>query len=86
MMFHFLARHALHIFSLSLTYTHLAIQVAVLLNSSYPGQHFVAALSLEQVLAVGCGEAEDVFALGVTVGDVNEAGFDAHLLRLILQL
>lgn len=60
--------------------------IAVLLNGSYPGQHVVATLGLEQVLAVGRGEPEDVFALGVAVGDVDQAGFDAHLLRLVVEL
>lgn len=62
---------------------YLIIQVAVFLNDSYPGQHLLAVLCLEQVFGIGRGQPQDVLALRIAVRDVNQTGFDADRKRLV---
>lgn len=66
--------------------SYLLIQIAALLYDSDPGQHILSVLSLEQVLTVRRGQPQDIFALGVTVGDVDQTGLDADLQGLLYSL
>ena len=65
---------------------HLLVQVAVLLDDPDPGQHVLAVLGLEQVLAVRGGQPQHVLALGVAVGDVDQTRPDADGKRLLQRL
>lgn len=57
---------------------HLVVDLAVLPDDLDPGQHVVPALGLQQVLAeVLRGQSQRVLALGLAVGDVDEAAADA---------
>ena len=58
--------------------THLGVGLAALSDGSYPGQHVVPVLGLQQVLTeVLRGEAEGVLPLGLAVGDVHQAARQA---------
>lgn len=65
---------------------YLLVQVAVVLYDSDPLQHVLSVLGLEQILAVRRGQPQHVLPLGVTVGDVNQAGFDADWQGLVYSL
>lgn len=65
---------------------YLLVQVAVLLNRSYPGQHVLSVLGLEQVLTVRRGQSQGVLPLRVAVGDVDQTGLNADGHRLLLRV